>query len=59
MNLSTTGLIAGLLVAVATAVAGFVGLLLAVVFGLIGFLVGAQIEGRLDIVTMLRGGNRE
>ena len=59
MNLSATGLIAGLLVAIATAVAGFTGLLLAIVLGLVGFLVGAQLEGRLDLVAMLRGGNRE
>lgn len=59
MNLSATGLIAGLLIAIATAVAGLTGLLLAVVLGLIGFLVGAQLEGRLDLVSMLRGGDRE
>ena len=59
MNLSATGLIAGLLVAIATTVAGFTGLLLAIVLGLVGFLVGAQLEGRLDLVALLRGGDRE
>ena len=56
MNTSTIGLIAGLLVAVAVAVAGLTGLLLAIVLGGLGFLAGAQIDGRLDLAALLRGG---
>ncbi|MEH3034068.1 MAG: DUF2273 domain-containing protein [Aeromicrobium erythreum] len=58
MNLSTIGLITGLLIAIAIAVGGFSGFLLAVVLGVAGFLVGGHLDGRFDLVAMVRG-NRE
>lgn len=54
MSTSSLGLLAGLLLAVAAATGGFVGFLLAVVLGAVGWLVGAHLEGRLDLGQWLR-----
>lgn len=55
MTRSALGLIAGLLMAIAIAIDGFPGFLLALVLGVVGFLVGAHFEGQLDLSALLRG----
>ncbi len=58
MKHSVLGLIAGLLMAIAIAIDGFSGFLLAVVFGVLGLAVGAYLDGDLD-PAQLKGGRRE
>ncbi|MFY0407965.1 DUF2273 domain-containing protein [Solicola sp. PLA-1-18] len=55
MPTSTVGLVAGLLLALLVAIGGFSGLLLGVVLGAAGYLVGAQITGRIDLSELVRG----
>lgn len=57
MTTSTLGLIAGLMLTIAIAIVsgGFVGLLLAIVLGVGGYLVGAQVDGEIDVKALLRG----
>ncbi|MFD6093292.1 DUF2273 domain-containing protein [Oerskovia sp. NPDC060338] len=55
MSVSTTGLLVGLLLAVAAILGGFWGFLLAVGLGGVGWVVGAQIEGRIDLGAVVRG----
>ncbi|MFC6714412.1 DUF2273 domain-containing protein [Branchiibius sp. NY16-3462-2] len=55
MNRSALGLLAGLLMAIAIAVDGFSGFLLALVLGVLGFAVGAYLEGELDLSALARG----
>ena len=55
MTRSALGLIAGLLMAIAIAIDGFSGFLIALVLGVIGFLVGAHLEGELDLSALVRG----
>jgi len=57
MSLSLAGLLTGLLLAIAAVVGGFNGFLLALVLGAVGWLVGAVVEGRVDLST-LTGGRR-
>lgn len=49
MSVSTTGLFTGVLLAIAAILGGFWGFLLAVVLGGVGWVVAAQIEGRIDL----------
>ncbi|MBO1755020.1 MULTISPECIES: DUF2273 domain-containing protein [unclassified Allobranchiibius] len=55
MTRSALGLLAGLLMAIAIAIDGFTGFLLALVLGVIGYLVGAQVDGELDLAALVRG----
>lgn len=55
MGKSSTGLLAGLLLAIAIIVGGWTGLLVAVVLGLVGLVVGAQLSGDVDVPTLFRG----
>lgn len=55
MNLTTIGLFAGLLLAIAIAVGGFSAFLGAVVLGGIGLAVGAHLNGDIDVTAVLRG----
>lgn len=55
MSHTHTGLLAGLLFAIAIAAGGFTGFLLALVFGAIGLVAGAQLDGRVDVNDYLRG----
>ncbi|MBE7701033.1 DUF2273 domain-containing protein [Oerskovia sp. Sa1BUA8] len=55
MSVSTTGLFAGILLALAAILGGFWGFVLAVVLGGVGWLVAAQIEGRIDLAAAFRG----
>lgn len=58
MSLSTVGLFAGLLLALIAATAGFGWFLLAVLFAVIGYLVGAHLEGRIDLAGLVPGRSR-
>ncbi len=55
MTTSTIGLIAGLLLAIAILVGGFLGLLLALVLGTAGYLAGGHVDGEFDLGALLRG----
>ncbi len=59
MNSSTLGLLAGLLIAIATAAGGFTGFLLAVILGLLGWAAGAYRDGELDLSRVSLGRRRE
>jgi len=56
---STIGLLAGLLLGVATAAGGFFGFLIALVLGVVGYLVGAQYDGEVDLGRLLGGRRRD
>ncbi|MGQ7294917.1 DUF2273 domain-containing protein [Quadrisphaera sp. KR29] len=45
--------LAGLLLAIAGVVGGFPGFVFALVLGAVGWLVGAQLEGRVDVLSAL------
>jgi len=46
---STIGLLAGLLLGIAAATGGFGGFLIALVLGIVGYLVGGHYDGELDL----------
>lgn len=54
MNRSALGLIAGLLMAIAIAIDGFSGFFLALVLGVIGWAIGAHVDGDLDLASLGR-----
>ncbi|GAA4117039.1 hypothetical protein GCM10022215_17250 [Nocardioides fonticola] len=54
MPSSTLGLVAGLLLAIAALLGGFLGFVLAILLGGGGYLVGAHLDGDLDL-SALRG----
>lgn len=56
---TTLGLLAGLLLGVAAAAGGFSGFLIALVLGVIGYLVGAQRDGTIDLGALLGGRDRD
>ncbi|WP_164860687.1 hypothetical protein [Rhodococcus sp. X156] len=58
MNVTTTGLYAGLLLGIAAAAGGFSGFLIAIVLGILGVAVGAHYDGKLDLGELFRGRNR-
>ena len=49
MTTSTIGLLAGLLLGVAAAAGGFWGFLLALVLGVVGYLLGGHFDGEIDL----------
>lgn len=49
MSASQTGLIAGLILGIAAAVAGFTGFLITLAVGIIGAVVGRVLDGELEI----------
>jgi hypothetical protein len=53
MTTSTIGLIAGLLLGIAAAAGGFSGFLIALVLGVIGYAAGGQLDGEIDLSTLL------
>lgn len=55
---ATTGLFAGLLLALAVTTGGFGGFVLALVLGAIGLALGLQRDGVIDLASLLRGRNR-
>ncbi len=58
MSASTTGLFAGLLLALIAALAGFGWFLLAVLFAAVGYLIGAHLEGRINLAGVIPGRSR-
>jgi uncharacterized membrane protein len=55
MSKSSTGLLAGLLLGLAAVIGGFSGFLLALVLGVLGLAIGAQLDGDVDIPDLFRG----
>lgn len=53
MTTSSIGLIAGLLLAIAIAIAGFTGFLVAFVLGGAGYLIGGHFDGEIDLSQLL------
>jgi uncharacterized membrane protein len=53
MSLSTLGIFAGLLLAIAAAAGGWEYFLLAIVLGAIGFAIGKVLDGELDLSPYL------
>jgi hypothetical protein len=58
MSSSTAGLFAGLLLALIAATAGFGWFLLAVLFAAAGYIIGAHLEGRIDLAGLVPGRSR-
>ncbi|NIZ92576.1 DUF2273 domain-containing protein [Kineococcus rubinsiae] len=58
MPTSIVGLFAGLLLALVAAVGGFGWFLLALLLAGVGYLVGAHLEGRLDLAAAVPGRRR-
>ncbi|NIZ92442.1 DUF2273 domain-containing protein [Kineococcus rubinsiae] len=58
MSPSLAGLFAGLLLALVAAVGGLGWFLLALLLGVVGYLVGAHLEGRIDLAGLLPGRSR-
>lgn len=58
MNIISTGLFAGLLLGIAAAAGGFSGFLITLVLAIVGLVVGAHYDGKLDLAELLRGRNR-
>ncbi len=58
MSTSTIGMLAGLLLGVAAATGGFWGFLIALVLGVVGYLVGGQYDGEVDLGQLLGGRRR-
>ena len=58
MNRAALGLIAGLLLTIATVTGGLLGLLLGVVLGGAGLAVGLHLDGEVDLAELLRGRRR-
>lgn len=52
MTTSTVGLLAGLLLGIAAAAGGFPGFLIALVLGVIGYVVGGHYDGEVDLSTL-------
>ncbi len=53
MSSTVIGLFTGLLIGLATAIDGFNGFLILVVFGAIGIVIGKVLDGDLDVSSML------
>lgn len=59
MSNAVIGLIAGLLLAIATIVGGWWGFLGALLLAGIGILIGAQIDGSIDLRQITKSVNRD
>ncbi|MFG3341211.1 DUF2273 domain-containing protein [Glycomyces sp. NPDC048151] len=55
MKASITGLVVGLLLALAAIAGGFTGFLLAVVLGAAGFALAGRLSGEIDVFERFRG----
>lgn len=56
MKSSVVGLMAGILLGIAAAIGGFWAFLLALVLGVIGYLLGAQRDGDVDLSALMGRG---
>ena len=52
MSTSVAGIVIGVLLALVAVVGGAGGFVLAVVLGALGWVVGAQVEGRVDLSAL-------
>ena len=52
MTTSTAGMLAGLLLGIAAASGGFPGFLIALVLGVIGYVVGGHYDGEVDLSAL-------
>ncbi|HET7474491.1 MAG TPA: DUF2273 domain-containing protein [Dermatophilaceae bacterium] len=59
MTTSTIGLLVGLLLGVAAAAGGFGGFLIALVLGVVGYLVGGHYDGEIDLGKLVGGRRRD
>ncbi len=59
MTSSTIGLLAGLLLGIAAATGGFGGFLIALVLGVVGYLVGGHYDGEVDLSKLLGSRRRD
>jgi hypothetical protein len=58
MLTASQGLLAGLLLGVAAAAGGLTGFLIALVLGTVGYLLGGQHDGEIDLGAVIRGRGR-
>ena len=58
MNSAAIGMIAGILLVLTATTGGVTGFLFALVLGTIGLVVGAHLDGSIDLAAMLRGRGR-
>ncbi|WP_241384598.1 hypothetical protein [Rhodococcus sp. CH91] len=58
MLTASQGLLAGLLLGVAAAAGGLTGFLIALVLGTVGYLLGGQRDGEIDLGAVIRGRGR-
>lgn len=58
MSSSTTGLFAGLLLTLIAATAGIGWCLLAILFAVVGYVAGAQLDGRVNLAGLIPGRSR-
>lgn len=58
MSMSITGLFAGLLLALIAATAGFGWFMLAILFAAVGYVIGAHLEGRINLAGLVPGRSR-
>ncbi|MBA2638411.1 MAG: hypothetical protein H0U77_00125 [Nocardioidaceae bacterium] len=59
MTTSTLGLIVGLLLGIAAAIGGFSAFLVALVLGAVGYVLGGQFDGEIDLSSLLGGRRRD
>ncbi len=59
MTTSSIGLLAGLLLGIAAAAGGFVGFLVALVLGVVGYALGGHYDGEVDLGKLLGGRRRD
>lgn len=55
MPKSVVGLLTGLLITIVFLLGGWTGFLLALVLGVLGLAIGAQLDGDVDIPDLFRG----
>lgn len=58
MTYTVVGLLTGLLLALAGIIGGFSGFVLALFLGAVGLAIGAHLDGRLDLTSLLRSRGR-
>ncbi|WP_328291265.1 DUF2273 domain-containing protein [Kineococcus sp. NBC_00420] len=58
MPTSTVGIFAGLILALIALTGGFGWFLLALLFAAVGYVIGAHLEGKLDLSALLPGRSR-
>ncbi|PRY15370.1 DUF2273 domain-containing protein [Kineococcus rhizosphaerae] len=58
MSSSTAGVFAGLFLALIAGTAGFGWFVLALLFAAVGYVLGAHLEGKIDLTALLPGRSR-